>query len=644
MIQMGENPWQVHSIQEFSCLKCPECSFDTKKEEFFLNHATENHPLSYVLFTKPFKEENYSEDPLMPENYKPDFEENYESEENICLSIDETIIKIEDPDNVEAVEEGQIQYRSKSGLILHMDSGNEDVNFEDLVMRYKYIREFFILQSSKAKENGVIGMEFSCVNCFPAKKVLRTSSQVPIWNLKNHMIKVHPDLADSFNALLKSNPRTNSKKFRLNQLNKQPEQQVLSGVVQPKNETVNIQVPHIAGVYEDVNFESLTIKYKHFEEFFIFESSDTKENGIIHMEFSCVNCLPSRKVLKTCKASPMSNLKAHLMKRHPDLLDRFKALRRYNQRKSIQNQRIQKTEKQMIIGEAAMPEVSQTKSETIRNKDHQCALCDSQFNTQTGYKLHMESKHQGLTYNCSQCNKICTQKGALKSHVYAVHENKSKKCPLCDQRFSTADERLQHIDEVHDGKGSKMCSECGLRFVNKCPICTKAQQKSGNGGEQLNPNCKICGKTFKSVFFLKKHISGVHEGEKPPLCPSCGKSFETKESLKRHEERIHENKKPHKCSLCDGYYGDKSELRAHIQGVHGEKKHACSLCKKRFTAIGGLNRHIRLVHEKSTAQTCHLCHKTFSSMWSLKYHISTVHEGKPKFQKKQKENKVVSVI
>ena len=630
---MDGNPWQVDSLQDFLYLKCPECTFETQEDLSFQDHAIENHPLSFVFFGQTFvKEENFEINERYSEDYKDPLITNGEAQDHSDITSSEILSSLPIISKQSNINEDLIDIKSE-----FREAVIEEANYSDLVKKYKYIKEFFILQSSKAKENGVIGMEFSCVNCFPAKKVLRTSSQVPIWNLKNHMIKVHPDLSDSFDALLKSNPRTNSKKFRLNQINKQLEQQVLSGVVQPKNETVNIQVPNNAGVHEDINFESLTKKYKHFEEFFILETSNTKEGGIILMEFSCVNCLPARKVLKTCKTSPMSNLKSHLMKRHPDLLDRFKALRRYHLRKSIKNQRIQKTEKQMIFGEGAMPEVSQTK----RNKDYQCALCDSQFDTQTGYKLHMESKHQGLTYNCSQCNKICTQKGALKQHVYAVHENKSKKCPLCDQRFSTADERLQHIDEVHDGKGSQMCSECGLRFVNKCPICAKAQQKSL---EKLNTKCKICGKTFKSVFFLKKHVSGVHEGEKPPLCPSCGKSFETKESLKRHEERIHENKKPHKCSLCDGYYGDKSELRAHILGVHGEKKHPCSLCKKRFTNIAGLNRHIRLVHEKSTAQTCHLCHKTFSSMWSLKYHISTVHEGKPKFQKKQKENKVVSVI
>ena len=47
-----DNPWQVDSIQVFSCLKCPECVFDTKEENDFKNHALENHPLAFVLFGK----------------------------------------------------------------------------------------------------------------------------------------------------------------------------------------------------------------------------------------------------------------------------------------------------------------------------------------------------------------------------------------------------------------------------------------------------------------------------------------------------------------------------------------------------------------------------------------------------------------
>ena len=45
-----DNPWMVDSVQDFMCLKCPECTFDTKTEEKFQNHAIGNHPLSIVFF------------------------------------------------------------------------------------------------------------------------------------------------------------------------------------------------------------------------------------------------------------------------------------------------------------------------------------------------------------------------------------------------------------------------------------------------------------------------------------------------------------------------------------------------------------------------------------------------------------------
>ena len=49
---MNTNPWQVDSIDAFICFKCPECQFYSQKDDFFQNHALENHPLSIVLFEK----------------------------------------------------------------------------------------------------------------------------------------------------------------------------------------------------------------------------------------------------------------------------------------------------------------------------------------------------------------------------------------------------------------------------------------------------------------------------------------------------------------------------------------------------------------------------------------------------------------
>ena len=47
---MTQNPWQVASIQAFVYINCPECSFKTKEEEFFQNHAVASHPMCSALF------------------------------------------------------------------------------------------------------------------------------------------------------------------------------------------------------------------------------------------------------------------------------------------------------------------------------------------------------------------------------------------------------------------------------------------------------------------------------------------------------------------------------------------------------------------------------------------------------------------
>ena len=57
-----KNPWKVESIQDFSCLKCPECAFFTKEENYFENHATKKHPLSAVFFDEKSSHEKSSND------------------------------------------------------------------------------------------------------------------------------------------------------------------------------------------------------------------------------------------------------------------------------------------------------------------------------------------------------------------------------------------------------------------------------------------------------------------------------------------------------------------------------------------------------------------------------------------------------
>ena len=113
---MDQNPWAVQSLQSFYFLKCPECDFDTKEENSFENHATENHPLSFVLFDKKYvpedfdtidiKEESLSHfDTRISHDYKKSFTPDqlsplsYSIEDNSMLDVLDLKKELTDVDN-----------------------------------------------------------------------------------------------------------------------------------------------------------------------------------------------------------------------------------------------------------------------------------------------------------------------------------------------------------------------------------------------------------------------------------------------------------------------------------------------------------------------------------------------------------------
>ena len=115
---MAVNPWQVDSVQAFSFLKCPECTFEIQEEHYFQVHAVENHPLSFVLFGKRIKEEGFNEHcEISEENYQ-DFYENHDFEDPIStdyLQIKQEEVEIKESNNL---KEENIEVEKKSHCCL----------------------------------------------------------------------------------------------------------------------------------------------------------------------------------------------------------------------------------------------------------------------------------------------------------------------------------------------------------------------------------------------------------------------------------------------------------------------------------------------------------------------------------------------
>ncbi|MBZ3872793.1 Zinc finger protein ZFAT, partial [Sciurus carolinensis] len=110
-------------------------------------------------------------------------------------------------------------------------------------------------------------------------------------------------------------------------------------------------------------------------------------------------------------------------------------------------------------------------------------------------------------------------------------------------------------------------------------------------------------------------------------CEYCNKVFKFKHSLQAHL-RIHTNEKPYKCSQCSYASAIKANLNVHLRKHTGEK-FACDYCSFTCLSKGHLKVHIERVHKK-IKQHCRFCKKKYSDVKNLIKHIRDTHDPQDK--------------
>ena len=110
-------------------------------------------------------------------------------------------------------------------------------------------------------------------------------------------------------------------------------------------------------------------------------------------------------------------------------------------------------------------------------------------------------------------------------------------------------------------------------------------------------------------------------------CEICEKNFSSSAYKKQHIGIVHEEEKKFICNICSSSFGSKTELSFHIENNHQGEHHACKCCGKVFARSGGLEKHIKAIHESQRNYKCDSCGKSFNLSGPLKKHINIIHKG-----------------
>ncbi|CAG5121158.1 unnamed protein product [Candidula unifasciata] len=180
---------------------------------------------------------------------------------------------------------------------------------------------------------------------------------------------------------------------------------------------------------------------------------------------------------------------------------------------------------------------------STKKPEFSCKECGTSYSLEYRLKLHVKAVHQGEGHHCHICARSFETMTGLKSHVVTKHKHDDPKvhhepppeltCKLCGRVFSTKS-HLQKHTSTHVMIQPYRCCVCNKAFMEELEWLSH----QSNCTDSFTVQCCLCSAYVSTAHELMAHMDVVH-GRAEYSC-HCGKIFPWKKSLLTHQQ---------KCSL-----------------------------------------------------------------------------------------------
>jgi len=230
--------------------------------------------------------------------------------------------------------------------------------------------------------------------------------------------------------------------------------------------------------------------------------------------------------------------------------------------------------------------------------DPRCTKCGKQYKQCNDGQFNEDSSQQSTQENIAPSSQ--------QVNPPAVEPEKPFQCRKCGERFVRPHHLRKH-KYTHTEDRVYKCSECDRGFTKESTLKQHMQKH-----DLTSRQCKVCSRICRNPALLRAHML-THTGVRDYPCKACGKEFKTLSAMKRHLLFVHTElsdtpvdkrkyKKYYPCPECNK---QTSDLKQHMMLHTGEKNFQCTVCERRFFTKSQKDRHMYThTDEKNTRVPC----------------------------------------